>query len=91
MKKQAFNPYLPGFEYIPDGEPYVFGGRVYVYGSHDAFGGKDFCVNNYVCWSAAVDDLGDWRYEGIIYEKQQDPLCDDVNKRLLFAPDVQRG
>ncbi len=23
MKKQAFNPYLPSWEYIPDGEPYV--------------------------------------------------------------------
>lgn len=24
MKKQAFNPYLPSWEYIPDGEPHVF-------------------------------------------------------------------
>lgn len=39
MKKQAFNPYLPSWEYIPDGEPYVFDGRVYVYGSHDRFRG----------------------------------------------------
>ena len=23
---QAMNPYLPGWEYIPDGEPYVFEG-----------------------------------------------------------------
>ena len=35
VKKQAFNPYLPSWEYIPEGEPYVFGDRVYVYGSHD--------------------------------------------------------
>ena len=28
---QAFNPYLPGYEYIPDGEPRVVDGRVYVY------------------------------------------------------------
>ena len=35
MKKQCFNPYLPSYEYIPDGEPYVFDGRVYVYGSPD--------------------------------------------------------
>ena len=34
MKQQVFNPYLPSWEYIPDGEPYVFGDRVYVYGSH---------------------------------------------------------
>ena len=31
MKKQALNPYLPSYEYIPDGEPYVFGDRVYMY------------------------------------------------------------
>ena len=35
MKKQAFNPYLPSWEYVPDGEPYLIGGRVYVFGSHD--------------------------------------------------------
>lgn len=91
MKKQAFNPFLPSYEYIPDGEPYVFGDRVYVYGSHDAFCGKHYCVNNYVCWSAPVDNLGDWRYEGVIFDKQKDPLCDDVDERLLFAPDVQQG
>lgn len=52
MKKQAVNPYLPGYEYISDGEPYVFGDRVYVYGSHDKFNGEVFCMNDYVCWSA---------------------------------------
>ncbi len=91
MKKQAFNPFLPNYEYIPDGEPYVFGDRVYIYGSHDAFNGVYYCVNNYVCWSAPVDDLGDWRYEGVIFDKTKDPLCDDVNKRRLYAPDVQLG
>ena len=48
MKKQAFNPYLPSWEYIPDGEPYVFDDRVYVYGSHDRFNGCTFCLNDYV-------------------------------------------
>ena len=51
MKQQVFNPYLPSWEYIPDGEPYVFGDRVYVYGSHDSFGAPIFCVKDYVCWS----------------------------------------
>ena len=91
MKKQAFNPFLPSYEYIPDGEPYVFGERVYIYGSHDAFNGVHYCVNNYVCWSAPVDDLGNWRYEGVIFDKTKDPLCDDVSKRRLYAPDVQLG
>lgn len=87
---QAFNPYLPSYEYIPDGEPYVFGDRLYVYGSHDAFNGKEFCQNDYVCWSAPIDDLGNWRYEGVIYKKIQDPHNKDGSRRL-FAPDVQLG
>ncbi|WP_160723627.1 family 43 glycosylhydrolase [Bacillus sp. USDA818B3_A] len=90
MKQQAFNPYLPSFEYIPDGEPYVFGDRVYVYGSHDKFNGTMYCENDYVCWSAPVDDLSDWKYEGVIYQKVQDPMGQTDN-RLLFAPDVQQG
>jgi hypothetical protein len=73
MKKQGFNPYLPSWEYIPDGEPYLFNGRVYVYGSHDKFNGHVYCLGDYVCWSAPQDDLSDWRYEGVIYPKTNDP------------------
>jgi len=90
VKKQAFNPYLPSWEYIPDGEPYVFGDRVYVYGSHDRFNGHAFCLNDYVCWSAPVDNLGDWRYEGVIYRKTDDPLNPD-GSMCLYAPDVTVG
>lgn len=90
MKKQALNPYLPSFEYVPDGEPRVFDGRVYVYGSHDLFNGQGFCEGDYVCWSAPVDDLGDWRYEGVIYPKTRDPMNADGNMQL-YAPDVVRG
>ena len=90
MKKQAFNPYLPSWEYIPDGEPYVFDGRVYVYGSHDLFNGHVFCMGDYVCWSAPEDDLGDWRYEGTIYPKTTDPMNAD-GKMNLYAPDVTIG
>lgn len=90
MKKQAFNPYLPSYEYVPDGEPRVFGDRVYIYGSHDAFDGDAFCVNDYVCWSAPVDDLGNWRYEGVIYPRDADPMNADGSMKL-FAPDVVQG
>lgn len=90
MKKQAFNPYLPSWEYIPDGEPYVFGDRVYVYGSHDFYNGHVFCLGDYVCWSAPIDNLGDWRYEGVIYPKTADPLNKD-GKMCLYAPDVTVG
>ena len=88
--EQAFNPYLPGWEYIPDGEPHVFGDRVYVYGSHDRFGGPLFCMNDYVSWSAPVDNLRDWRCEGVIYRKDQDPM-NRSGRRCLYAPDVTRG
>lgn len=37
MKKQVFNPYLPSYEYVPDGEPYVFGDRLYGEGSMDFY------------------------------------------------------
>ena len=90
MKKQAYNPYLPSWEYIPDGEPYVFDGRVYVYGSHDQFNGWVFCQGDYMGWSAPVDDLGNWRCEGVIYQKTQDPLNTD-GAMCLYAPDVTRG
>ena len=90
MKKQAYNPYLPSWEYIPDGEPYVFDGRVYVYGSHDFYNGYVFCMGDYMCWSAPVDDLGDWRCEGVIYPRNEDPLNRE-GKMCLYAPDVTVG
>ena len=42
MKKQALNPYLPSWEYVPEGEPYVFNGRVYVYRTQEINKGKVF-------------------------------------------------
>ena len=90
MEKQVFNPYLPSWEYIPDGEPRLFGDRVYVYGSHDHFNAPIFCVGDYVCWSAPADDLKSWRYQGVIYKKNQDPK-NKLGLRLLFAPDVVSG
>ncbi len=98
MKRQAYNPYLPSFEYIPDGEPHVFGSRIYLYGSHDRFGGTQFCLNDYVCYSADVKDLSDWRYEGVIYRKEQDPRNKNLSEQTkpqaihaMWAPDVVQG
>ena len=90
MKQQVFNPFLPSWEYVPDGEPHVFGDRLYLYGSHDRFGGPDFCVNDYVCWSAPLDDLSDWRHEGVIYRATQDPRNKD-GKQHMCAPDCCQG
>ncbi|MDR2889672.1 MAG: family 43 glycosylhydrolase, partial [Lachnospiraceae bacterium] len=72
-KNQVYNPYLPSFEYIPDGEPHVFGERLYIYGSHDRFDGAHYCLNDYVCYSADITDLTNWKYEGVIYKSEQDP------------------
>lgn len=88
--KQIYNPYLPLYEYIPDGEPRVFDDRIYIYGSHDSASGKRYCENDYLIWSAPVDDLASWRNEGISYRKMQDPSNQD-NQYDLWAPDVVKG
>lgn len=87
--KQVFNPFLPICECIPDGEPHVFGDRVYIYGSHDKEGGETFCMLDYTVYSAPVNNLKDWRCEGVIYRAEQDP---DYNERnYMYAPDVVKG
>lgn len=89
-ERQAYNPYLPSYEYIPDGEPHVFGDRIYLYGSHDRFRGAGFCLNDYVCYSADAKDLTNWKYEGVIYRKEQDPRNQNIpedapEQTLLFG------
>lgn len=87
--KQVFNPFLPLNEYIPDGEPHIFDGRVYHYGSHDKEGGHTFCMQDYVVYSASVNDLKNWRFEGISYKASQDPAYPE--KKYMYAPDVVKG
>ena len=86
----AANPYLPNWEHVPDGEPRVFGDRVYVYGSHDLAGGWDFCLDDYVTWSAPTNDLTAWRKEGVIFRRTDDPENRD-GRMPLYAPDCVRG
>ncbi|MBR6898536.1 MAG: family 43 glycosylhydrolase [Lachnospiraceae bacterium] len=88
-KRQVYNPFLPLYEYIPDGEPHVFGDRVYIYGSHDCEGGWTFCMLDYTVWSAPVNDLTDWRCEGVSYRASQDPAY--PRRKYMYAPDVVRG
>jgi hypothetical protein len=89
------NPYLPLWEHIPDGEPYVFDDpdnpgqkRVYIYGSHD-IEIKNYCGRDQVVWSAPVDDLTKWRYDGVIFKVDKNGKG-EVQKEadVLFAPDV---
>lgn len=82
---------MPSWEYVPDGEPHVFGDRVYVYGSHDRFNGMAFCMNDYVCWSAPVTDLSEWKYEGVIWRKKNDPVKGRGFLFQMYAPDVVQG
>ena len=88
--EHVFNPYLPLTEYIPDGEPHLFDGRVYIYGSHDRAQGQAYCENHYTVWSAPADNLRDWRCEGVSYRRDQDPSNADDTMQL-WAPDVTRG
>ena len=97
-KKQAFNPYLPSWEYIPDGEPYVFEDpdnpgkqRVYIYGSHDSRV-VDYCGRELVLWSAPVEDLSHWRYDGEILKVDKNAAGQSLTRSgladVLFAPDI---
>lgn len=91
MKKQVYNPFLPIYECIPDGEPHVFGDRVYLYGSHDKEGGETFCMLDYTVYSAPVEDLSDWRCEGVIYRAEQDPIYHQSDRKFMYAPDCVQG
>lgn len=71
----AKNPFLPLDIYIPDGEPKVFDGRVYLYGSKDEFDGE-YCCHKFHVYSAPVSDLTEWTDHGPVlastdeYEKE---------------------
>ena len=95
---QAANPILPLWECIPDGEPYVFDDpdvpgkkRVYLYGSHDNTRGT-YCGRDQVVWSASVDDLNKWRFDGVIFRSLLDRDGKLLDKSalgdILYAPDV---
>lgn len=92
------NPFLPLWEHIPDGEPYVFEDpdnpgkyRVYLYGSHDDLV-TAYCGRDQVVWSASVDSLTEWRYDGEIFSVNKNANGDLLDSAgladVLFAPDV---
>ncbi len=98
VSARAVNPFLPLWEFIPDGEPYVFEDpdrpgkyRVYIYGSHDNLI-TEYCGRDQVVWSAPVDNLNDWRYDGIIFTSTHDAQGKLLNAGgvgdVLYAPDV---
>ncbi len=98
LESMMANPFLPMWEYIPDAEPYIFEDpdnpgemRVYIYGSHDALV-TEYCGREQVVWSAPVNDLSQWRYDGVIFESKLDAEGNLLNEGgvgdVLYAPDV---
>lgn len=98
MPSTVGNPYLPLWEHTPDGEPYIFEDpdkpgeyRVYVYGSHDSMI-TGYCGRELVVWSASVDNLNEWRYDGeilrVLNNANGEPLSDKGLSDVLYAPDV---
>ena len=92
------NPYMPLWEHIPDVEPYVFEDpdqpgkyRVYVYGSHDDLI-SEYCGRDQVVWSASVDSLNNWRYDGVILVVDKNANGEAFDSAgtadVLYAPDV---
>ena len=85
------NPFLPLWEYIPDGEPRVFGDRVYLYGSHDRAGSEQFCDYKLMVWSAPLSDLQHWTCHGVSFSTRDTDghkADTDWTDRELYAPDV---
>ena len=90
MLRNMANPFLPLDTYIADGEPHVFGDRVYLFGSHDQAGGDTYCMLSYEFWSAPVDNLESWSCKGTSYRADQDPQYGEKLK-YMYAPDVVQG
>lgn len=86
------NPFLPLWEYIPDGEPRVFGDRVYIYGSHDRVACDVFCDFKLKVWSAPINDLNNWVCHGDSFHTRDDhdhkSDTSEWTSSELFAPDV---
>lgn len=94
--KAGYNPILPPWEHIPDGEPRVFGNRIYLYGSHDNAGQTMFCDSIYNVWSASLSDLNNWSLHGVSFSTRKGktiygflyPDFVDWTDNYLYAPDV---
>jgi arabinoxylan arabinofuranohydrolase len=89
----AANPFLPGYEYIPDGDPHVFGDRVYLYGSHDLANSQSFCDYVLKVWSAPLNDLNSWTDHGVVLAtRDMDGRKDDIlwTDNQFYAPDIAK-
>ena len=102
LRAKAANPILPLDEFIPDVEARVFTNRegeerLYLYGSHDNYGGGTWCSHQYRVWSAPLDNLEEWTDHGVSFSSRtgegylwngEDTDGISWNDSELYAPDV---
>ena len=78
--------------FIADGEPYVFGDTLYLYGSRDVFDGK---VDGYVEWCSrdyhvvCTKDMKTWEDCGVSFTMDEIPAqYTEERPARLWAPDL---
>lgn len=84
------NPILPRKYFIPDAEAHVMpDGRLYLYGSSDCSGSKEYCGNEYRVFSTADLKTGEWMDHGVSFRNTiQEPGIPWRPGVPLYAPDA---
>ena len=88
-QRQQGNPFLPIYDFNPDGEPHIFEDpdhpgkyRLYFLSSHD-MDKTHYCSTNHVLYSCPVEDPTDWTYHGEIINSSN-----TLHNDILYAPDM---
>ena len=98
------NPYIPLWTHVPDGETRVFEDpdnpgkyRAYLIGSHD-LRNATYCGPDIVMWSAPIDDLNQWRFDGSLYTYRHpvsgqwaNMFAPDLVEVMRFDPEIESG
>jgi len=83
------NPILPRNFFMADGEAHVYGGRLYLVGSTDISGNKNYCSGEYHIWSTDDPRLVNWVDHGVVFRHTpDDPTVSWAPNALLYAPDI---
>ncbi|MBE6648629.1 MAG: xylosidase [Ruminococcaceae bacterium] len=82
--KKTKNPLLDSKIFVPDAEAHVWeDGRIYLYGSFDIVGKKDYCSDVYHVYSS--DDMINWVDHGVAFSLAHTTWAKDCG--ALYAPD----
>ncbi|MBO7658891.1 MAG: family 43 glycosylhydrolase, partial [Clostridia bacterium] len=80
------NPLLDDKYFIPDVEAHVWSdGRIYLYGSYDIRGARNYCSEEYHVFSSA--DMREWTDHGVSFTFSDAKWAADCPYRALYAPD----